>query len=164
MMFAALCLGGGAVGAWIFIAGLGKLAKSSRLRPSSRKVLGILLVLVAIVAAVLSFYGVFLLEVRGYPQWDRVALGSGTLALIAWGLFSVKRRWLGLYSIVEIASALVLAGFSFFNLPDSVEPIRLLGLITSIYFLVRGFENLEKSRQHRPNDSHIAPIRFSSRT
>jgi hypothetical protein len=81
------------------------------------------------------------------------------VAPIAWSLFHTKSKYrrLTLYSIIEMG--LRCRSCTFVNLSDVVEPIRLLGLVTSIYFLVRRLDNSSQVRDNR-KATPIEPTTF----
>jgi hypothetical protein len=100
------------------------------------------------------------LQVKWYPRGDRVVLGTICVVSTAIALHLLKKKAQMLYAVLEMLSATALAACTFDGLPDVVEPVRLLGVVTSIYFFARGFDSFRRARvvcdPNTPADSFVA--------
>jgi len=114
------------------------------------------------IAGIKSFVPVFIsVVVMGLGTWGAIAvhdlgrpiartvLGSVLLLFLSSLLFWLKVTALRIYAYLEMAFALVVSAQSMYSLGDVVEPIRLFGLLTAIYFMVRGMDNFKKDLDER---------------
>jgi hypothetical protein len=79
----------------------------------------------------------------------RCVFGTLLIIALAFILFVLKQKALRAYAIIEILFGIALAAQSMYGLADVVEPLRLFGVISGVYFLVRGFDNLRRHFDER---------------
>jgi hypothetical protein len=79
------------------------------------------------------------------------AVPGAVLILLTTGylLTVIKRFFLGYYATLELIVGCLLAAYSVKSFSGNVEVFKLLGSLSSIYFIVRAFENLKKSADQK---------------
>jgi hypothetical protein len=79
------------------------------------------------------------------PDLFRVCVGLTFLVLDAVVLVLLKVMFLWHYAILELLFAVVVGGTALYRLHRPATALDALSLVTSLYLLVRGFDNLNKA-------------------
>ena len=110
-------------------------------------------IIVAAVIALIAIWGILKL-ILGIPTTNAIGITVPLIFATGWALYSLRRKHRSIFGALEIISALILGGYSIAHAVNfqfvSVDELRkrsdffaiLLGLLSSVYIVVRGLDNL----------------------
>jgi hypothetical protein len=79
----------------------------------------------------------------------RTGLGTAAIVMVAGVLFALKQRHLLVYAGLEVLLGVGVAGFTMYRLGDVIAVVDLVGVVTAMYFVVRGLDNLKKGYEEK---------------
>ena len=142
-----------------FVVSLRLLIKDSRIRkwvllwlrrkdtPIEGRAFGLVLVGTPVVLA--GLYGMWHLIPRLSGAYSRVIVGTVVVMVLSCLLFIMKVKALRWYALVELIFALTVSATTLYSLNDVESPLRLVGIGTAIYLIIRGLDNFKKDLDER---------------
>jgi len=70
-------------------------------------------------------------------------------------LFTLKIKYLRGYSVLEVIFALTVTYQTMSSTADLITPTQALGLLTSVYLLIRGIDNFRKDLDERKDNVQV---------
>ena len=85
----------------------------------------------------------------------RTVLGTVFILMTAGTLVTVRVKYLRGYAVLEIMFGLAAAVQTMQSLQDTVSPVQLVGIVASVYLIIRGLDNFKKDVDARRERARV---------